>query len=176
MFPAVLSGGSQRYSHCASGYHVLALYGKTKLFRNQLNDWTVLPPNYTRSHVNHDTNRENKDPQFFSGMQRHKKEELLSGQSRMAMFKAMLEAEPSSQCLRVQVLVKGKWRSVCTNSRNWTEADLAVTCRHLGFTGGEWHHWHEHLNDSTVKQILFQDPSRFSLLVTLSIFSHEIFT
>ena len=56
--------------------------------------------------------------------------------------------------------MKGKWRSVCTNSRNWTEADLAVTCRHLGFTGGEWHHWHEHLNDSTVKQILFQDPSK----------------
>ena len=78
----------------------------------------------------------------------------------MAMFKAILESEPSSQCFRVQVLVKGKWRSVCTNSRNWTEADLAVTCRHLGFTGGEWHHWHEHLNDSTVKQILFQDPSK----------------
>ena len=94
MFPAVLSGGSQRYSHCASGYHVLALYGKTKLFRNQLNDWTVLPPNYTRSHVNHDTNRENKDPQFFSGMQRHKKEELLSGQSRMAMFKAIVGVRP----------------------------------------------------------------------------------
>ena len=78
----------------------------------------------------------------------------------MGMLKAIVESEPSSSCLRVQVLVKGKWRSVCTNSRNWTEADLAVTCRHLGFTGGEWHHWHEHLNDSTVKQILFQDPSK----------------
>ena len=60
-----------------------------------------------------------------------------------------------------QVLVKGKWRSVCTNSRNWTSADLTVTCRQLGFTGGEWHHWHQHLNDSNVKQILFQQPSEY---------------
>ena len=85
----------------------------------------------------------------------------------MGMFKAILEPVASSQRLRVQVLVKGKWRSVCTNSRNWTEADLAVTCRHLGFTGGEWHHWHEHLNDSTVKQILFQDPSKSQSQSTL---------
>ena len=93
----------------------------------------------------------------------------------MAMFKAILESEPSSQCFRVQVLVKGKWRSVCTNSRNWTEADLAVTCRHLGFTGGEWHHWHEHLNDSTVKQILFQDPSK-SKSQSLQVIGNAIFT
>ena len=38
-------------------------------------------------------------------------------------------------------------------------ADLSVTCRNLGFTGGEWHHWHHHLNDSNVKQILFEQPS-----------------
>ena len=63
------------------------------------------------------------------------------------------------------MLVKGKWRSVCTNSRNWTQADLEVTCRHLGFTGGEWHHWYEHLNTSTVKQILFQDPSKSRPLI-----------
>ncbi|CAB4069302.1 Protein bark beetle [Lepeophtheirus salmonis] len=36
----------------------------------------------------------------------------------------------------VQVLEKGKWRSVCTNSRNWTQIDLEVTCRQLGFQGG----------------------------------------
>ena len=59
-----------------------------------------------------------------------------------------------------QVLVQGKWRSVCTNSRNWTQADLEVTCRQLGFTGGEWHHWYEHLNDT--QQILFQDPGEYS--------------
>ena len=35
---------------------------------------------------------------------------------------------------------KGKWRSVCTNSRNWTALDLGVACQQLGFTGGEWHH------------------------------------
>ena len=67
------------------------------------------------------------------------------------------------------MLVKGKWRSVCTNSRNWTQADLEVTCRHLGFTGGEWHHWYEHLNTSTVKQILFQDPSKSPPLIYIYI-------
>ena len=73
------------------------------------------------------------------------------------------------------MLVKGKWRSVCTNSRNWTQADLEVTCRHLGFTGGEWHHWYEHLNTSTVKQILFQDPSKLQYSVCFSIISRHIF-
>ena len=92
----------------------------------------------------------------------------------MGMFKAILEPVASSQRLRVQVLVKGKWRSVCTNSRNWTEADLAVTCRHLGFTGGEWHHWHEHLNDSTVKQILFQDPSKFQFQSALVLANFDV--
>ncbi|XP_040574739.1 protein bark beetle [Lepeophtheirus salmonis] len=56
----------------------------------------------------------------------------------------------------VQVLEKGKWRSVCTNSRNWTQIDLEVTCRQLGFQGGEWHHWFPHLNDT--QQILYEDP------------------
>ena len=60
------------------------------------------------------------------------------------------------------MLEKGKWRSVCTNSRNWTSADLSVACGQLGFTGGEWHHWYEHLNDT--QQILFQDPGRIYII------------
>lgn len=58
----------------------------------------------------------------------------------------------------VQVLESGSWRSVCTNSRNWTEADMSVACRQLGFIGGDWSHWYPHLNDT--RQILFQDPGR----------------
>ena len=58
----------------------------------------------------------------------------------------------------VQVLESGAWRSVCTNSKNWTAADMGVACRQLGFLGGEWHHWHPHLNDT--RQILYQDPGR----------------
>ena len=61
----------------------------------------------------------------------------------------------------VQVLESGAWRSVCTNSKNWTAADMGVACRQLGFLGGEWHHWHPHLNDT--RQILYQDPGRGSL-------------
>ena len=58
----------------------------------------------------------------------------------------------------VQVLESGAWRSVCTNSKNWTAADMGVACKQLGFVGGEWHHWYPHLNDT--RQILYQDPGR----------------
>ncbi len=58
----------------------------------------------------------------------------------------------------IQVLELGSWRSVCTNSRNWTLADMRVACRQLGFQGGEWHHWYPHLNDT--RQILYQEPGK----------------
>ena len=58
----------------------------------------------------------------------------------------------------IQVLDFGSWRSVCTNSRNWTAADMSVACKQLGFQGGEWHHWYPHLNDT--RQLLYQDPGR----------------
>jgi len=58
----------------------------------------------------------------------------------------------------IQVLELGHWRSVCTNSRNWTLADMEVACRQLGFAGGEWHHWYPHLNET--KQILYQEPGK----------------
>ena len=56
----------------------------------------------------------------------------------------------------IQVLDLGSWRSVCTNSKNWTHSDMEVACRQLGFQGGEWYHWYPHLNDT--RQILYQEP------------------
>ncbi|KAF5304533.1 hypothetical protein FQA39_LY09584 [Lamprigera yunnana] len=48
---------------------------------------------------------------------------------------------PSILAGRIQLLHKGKWRSVCTNSRNWTLADMQTACRELGFQGGEFYNW-----------------------------------
>ncbi|KAG5895778.1 hypothetical protein JTB14_001625 [Gonioctena quinquepunctata] len=42
---------------------------------------------------------------------------------------------------RLQIRHNGQWRSVCTNSRNWTSFDLATTCRQLGFQGGAFQGW-----------------------------------
>ena len=58
----------------------------------------------------------------------------------------------------VQLLELGRWQSVCTNSRNWTQADMEVACRQLGFQGGEWYFWYPHLNDT--QQMLYQDPGK----------------
>jgi hypothetical protein len=58
----------------------------------------------------------------------------------------------------VQLLELGRWQSVCTNSRNWTQADMEVACRSLGFQGGDWYHWFPHLNDT--EQIAYQDPGK----------------
>ena len=63
----------------------------------------------------------------------------------------------------MQLLELGRWQSVCTNSRNWTQADLEVACRQLGFQGGEWVFWYPHLNDTN--QILYQDPGKIIVLV-----------
>ncbi|XP_023022507.2 C-type lectin domain-containing protein bark beetle isoform X1 [Leptinotarsa decemlineata] len=42
---------------------------------------------------------------------------------------------------RLQIRHNGQWRSVCTNSRNWTIFDMATTCRQLGFQGGTFYSW-----------------------------------
>ncbi|XP_015594324.1 protein bark beetle isoform X2 [Cephus cinctus] len=42
---------------------------------------------------------------------------------------------------RLQLLHQGEWRAVCTNSRNWTRADLETACRELGLQGGRWVGW-----------------------------------
>lgn len=56
----------------------------------------------------------------------------------------------------IQILDQGWWRSVCTNSKNWTAIDMGVACKQLGFQGGEWYHWYPHLNQT--RQILFEEP------------------
>ncbi|KFM66258.1 Neurotrypsin, partial [Stegodyphus mimosarum] len=57
---------------------------------------------------------------------------------------------------RLQLFYKQSWRSVCTNSKNWTEETLQVTCRQLGFSGGRIHHWYSRNNDSS--QLMYEDP------------------
>ncbi|GBO98348.1 Protein bark beetle [Eumeta japonica] len=48
---------------------------------------------------------------------------------------------PSILAGRVQLLHLGQWRSVCTNSRNWTIQDMETACRQLGFMGGSFYNW-----------------------------------
>ncbi|XP_049764444.1 protein bark beetle [Schistocerca cancellata] len=51
---------------------------------------------------------------------------------------------PTTAVGRVQAKHGNTWRSVCTNSRNWTAADVSVACRQLGFNdGGAWWRWME---------------------------------
>ncbi|GFQ82201.1 protein bark beetle [Trichonephila clavata] len=71
---------------------------------------------------------------------------------------------------RLQMLYKGKWRSVCTNSKNWTAESLQVMCRQLGFSGGHLYHWFPRNNDSS--QMMYEDPhcmgNEFSLMDCLN--------
>ncbi|CAH2236667.1 jg20886 [Pararge aegeria aegeria] len=48
---------------------------------------------------------------------------------------------PSILAGRVQLRHRGQWRSVCTNSRNWTINDMETACRQLGFMGGTFYNW-----------------------------------
>ncbi|XP_060532359.1 protein bark beetle isoform X2 [Cylas formicarius] len=58
---------------------------------------------------------------------------------------------------RVQLRVNGKWRSVCTNSKNWTSADMETACRQLGFQGGTFSGWYD--RQMPVKsRLLFEEP------------------
>lgn len=63
---------------------------------------------------------------------------------------------PSVSEGRLQLFYNNEWRSVCTNSRNWTYEDLLVACRHLGFQGGQLSKWYERNNDSF--QLLYESP------------------
>ncbi|KAB0799954.1 hypothetical protein PPYR_07834 [Photinus pyralis] len=64
---------------------------------------------------------------------------------------------PSILAGRVQLFHKEKWRSVCTNSRNWTVADMQTACRELGFQGGSFFNW---LNREMPVQprLLYEEP------------------
>ncbi|KAF0300654.1 Protein bark beetle [Amphibalanus amphitrite] len=57
---------------------------------------------------------------------------------------------------RVQILHKDHWRSVCTNSRNWTAPDARVACRQMGLTGGEYSEWYPWLNGT--HRLLYERP------------------
>lgn len=57
---------------------------------------------------------------------------------------------------RLQIKYKNRWHSVCTNSRNWTETDIAIVCRQLGFSGGHWLRWFVRNNDT--RQFMFENP------------------
>lgn len=57
---------------------------------------------------------------------------------------------------RLQLLHRDKWWSVCTRSKNWTEHDVHVVCRQLGFSGGLLQGWLPRHNDS--RQFMFASP------------------
>ncbi|CAG5108295.1 Similar to bark: Protein bark beetle (Drosophila melanogaster) [Cotesia congregata] len=58
---------------------------------------------------------------------------------------------------RVQLFHKGSWRSVCTNSRNWTRADYEIACRQLGFQGGKWSGWFDRQWPAS-SRLLYEEP------------------
>ncbi|XP_067119939.1 protein bark beetle [Centruroides vittatus] len=58
---------------------------------------------------------------------------------------------------RLQIFYKDKWRSVCTNSKNWTEVDLQVICQQLGFSGGSIYHWFQ--RNKADSQLMYQNPN-----------------
>ncbi|XP_017774038.1 PREDICTED: protein bark beetle isoform X2 [Nicrophorus vespilloides] len=64
---------------------------------------------------------------------------------------------PSILAGRVQIKHNDKWRSVCTNSKNWTLADMSIACRQLGFQGGEFFMWHN--REMPLKsRLLYENP------------------
>ncbi|XP_052754555.1 protein bark beetle isoform X2 [Galleria mellonella] len=64
---------------------------------------------------------------------------------------------PSILAGRVQILHKGQWRSVCTNSRNWTINDMETACRQLGFMGGSFYNWMDRQPGRRAR-LLFEEP------------------
>lgn len=58
---------------------------------------------------------------------------------------------------RLQLNYRGSWLSVCTNSKNWTQADIDVACRQLGFRRGFWFRWYNRNNQT--KQLMLERPN-----------------
>ncbi|ALC38872.1 CG3921 [Drosophila busckii] len=58
---------------------------------------------------------------------------------------------------RLQLYHKGAWRSVCSNSRNWTIADYGVACRQLGYRGGRFWNWVER-TPGHYARLLYEQP------------------
>ncbi|XP_049825562.1 protein bark beetle isoform X2 [Aethina tumida] len=64
---------------------------------------------------------------------------------------------PSILAGRVQIKHKDQWRSVCTNSKNWTIADMETACRQLGFQGGTFLNWYN--RQMPLKpRLLYEEP------------------
>ncbi|KAL1117916.1 hypothetical protein AAG570_004229, partial [Ranatra chinensis] len=61
---------------------------------------------------------------------------------------------PSVLSGRLQVFHNGKWRSVCSNSRRWSRADVDVACREMGWTGGSWSGWIDRESDKKPRLLL----------------------
>ncbi|KAK9870173.1 hypothetical protein WA026_006263 [Henosepilachna vigintioctopunctata] len=59
---------------------------------------------------------------------------------------------------RLQLKHNGQWRSVCTNSRNWTTADMETACRQLGFQGGSFFMWYNRLMPLKPR-LLYEEPN-----------------
>lgn len=66
---------------------------------------------------------------------------------------------PSPLNGRLQIFHLDKWRSVCTNSRNWTISDLEVVCRDLGLQGGEWGGWIDRQPGLPQPRLLLERPA-----------------
>ncbi|XP_055547714.1 protein bark beetle isoform X2 [Wyeomyia smithii] len=70
---------------------------------------------------------------------------------------ARLVDGPSPLAGRLQILTNGKWRSVCTNSKNWTIADYETTCRQMGYKGGRFWNWMDRIQNYEPR-LLYEDP------------------
>ncbi|XP_058056870.1 protein bark beetle [Anopheles bellator] len=64
---------------------------------------------------------------------------------------------PSPLAGRLQLLNRGKWRSVCSNSKNWTIADYETTCRQMGFKGGRFWNWMDRIPNYEPR-LLYEEP------------------
>nr|KAG5700697.1 hypothetical protein BaRGS_029062 [Batillaria attramentaria] len=69
---------------------------------------------------------------------------------------ARLSGGNTTQDGRLDLLYQGKWRAICTNYQNFSEIDVNVTCRHLGFLKGNftYHSFSRNLTD----YILWEKP------------------
>ncbi|XP_035780255.1 protein bark beetle-like isoform X1 [Anopheles albimanus] len=64
---------------------------------------------------------------------------------------------PSPLAGRLQLLNRGKWRSVCSNSKNWTIADYETTCRQMGYKGGRFWNWMDRIPNYEPR-LLYEEP------------------
>ncbi|CAD7079360.1 unnamed protein product [Hermetia illucens] len=71
---------------------------------------------------------------------------------------ARLVDGPSPLQGRLQIYYKGSWRSVCTNSRNWTVQDYETACRQMGYQGGRFWNWVER-NWNFQPRLLYEEPN-----------------